>query len=464
MQDTLNSQEAELREIPSVTQSVKAPTPDSISSAEDLQHSKSFKSLRSLRALQKDKLWKKSGSFSSVESSTFVDNDSDNASNTSRDLRKRLFPSNMPVVMLKELQPSWTNFLEQYGSGESNLSVVEQPVCFHGLGFMAPPDYKHEAKRIYQARRAMESKIWKKKNSDLQEAAKQIIRLYGVESLTITIVDRTIQYVVFGINPKIPDLPRNVSIDGHAILSKQCFLTLDALKDWRFAYNPTVFGPPFVRFYAGVAIQVNDSPIGVVSVMDSKDRETVPHGLIKILSKFAQKVSARLASAQEATGDLTSAWPPQKEVDSIEEELKSLQTNGIGSKIQALKKLNCNETLAKSHAISQKIVEFKDVRSAFSFACGDVCSHSNLDFAYIVEIRITNSYYVPKKEMVRYANGVYCNEIEDLDELLGKKVESKIKTRILGSHNLPTDDLELDEPVHRSALNSTYGVSFLGEK
>lgn len=465
MQDQTSDRVAELQQIPSFTKPIEVPTLDSLSTDGPVDRSKSVKSLRSLRVLQRC-IEQENGSSNNNTEGLATDDSSDSldTEDVFEEEEERTFPGTAHAVGLKKLKISWTNFLEYYGSGDCNLSVVERPVCFHGLGFMAPPDFRQEAKRIYESRCALESKVWKRKNLDLQETAREIVREYNVESLTVTVIDRSLQHVVFSVNQNIPELPRNVSIDGHTILSKQCFVLLDALKDWRFSYNPVAFGPPFIRFYAGVALYSNESPIGAVSVYNSYGREFIPNGLVKRLAKFSEEISNRLEEAQKGDGCLTSGWPQGKGLDSIEEELKQLPTHALGANTPALRRLNCNEMLTKSRAVSSKISECRDVRSAFSVACKDLCQQLNIDFAYIVEVRISNKYFISKQKTARYRSGVYCTEIENLNEFLGEKADFKIKTRVLGDYNLPVDELVLDEFVHRSALNSEYGVSFCGEK
>ena len=40
--------------------------------------------------------------------------------------------------------------------------------------------------------------------------------------------------------------------------SPDVFVVLDARQDIRFSSHPLVTGPPYIRFYAGAAILVND--------------------------------------------------------------------------------------------------------------------------------------------------------------------------------------------------------------
>jgi len=67
---------------------------------------------------------------------------------------------------------------------------------------------------------------------------------------------------------------RAVSFCGHALMAQNMFVIEDTYKDPRFADNPMVIGPPFIRFYAGFALfdHKTHQPVGVFCVKDTKPR------------------------------------------------------------------------------------------------------------------------------------------------------------------------------------------------
>src|SRR5258706_7196310 len=70
-----------------------------------------------------------------------------------------------------------------------------------------------------------------------------------------------------------PQMPRDVSVCGHAILREGVFGVPDASVDPRFADNPLVTGEPHVRFYAGAPMITEDGlPLGTVLVIDHDPR------------------------------------------------------------------------------------------------------------------------------------------------------------------------------------------------
>lgn len=56
--------------------------------------------------------------------------------------------------------------------------------------------------------------------------------------------------------------------------SKHIFIIEDTLKDQRFIDNPYTIGPPYIRFYAGVALHdhLTKLPIGVLCIKDTKPK------------------------------------------------------------------------------------------------------------------------------------------------------------------------------------------------
>jgi GAF domain-containing protein len=63
---------------------------------------------------------------------------------------------------------------------------------------------------------------------------------------------------------------------------------LDTQQDWRFAGNPNVTGPPYIRFYAGAPLRTTDGfNLGSLCVIDDKPRsEFTPRSRLA-LKEFA---------------------------------------------------------------------------------------------------------------------------------------------------------------------------------
>lgn len=93
--------------------------------------------------------------------------------------------------------------------------------------------------------------------------------------------------------------PRDISFCGHALTREDIFVIEDTIKDPRFIDNPYVVGPPFVRFYAGVALhdRFTNQPIGVFCIKDNKPRSFNEQDISDLLN-FAKIAENELNSKQ----------------------------------------------------------------------------------------------------------------------------------------------------------------------
>ena len=90
----------------------------------------------------------------------------------------------------------------------------------------------------------------------------------------------------------IRETARSVSFCGHAIVTRELLVVPDALQDARFADNPLVIGPPFIRYYAGLPlIDTQGHALGTLCVIDSSPRRLSQMQLdwLQQLAVLAQK-------------------------------------------------------------------------------------------------------------------------------------------------------------------------------
>jgi diguanylate cyclase (GGDEF)-like protein len=98
-------------------------------------------------------------------------------------------------------------------------------------------------------------------------------KLFNVPIAWLSLVDQERQWLKSRQGCSVPDISRQNSFCGHAILREEPLVVQDALLDARFADNPLVAGEPRIRFYAGQAIHSPDgSRVGTLCIIDRKPR------------------------------------------------------------------------------------------------------------------------------------------------------------------------------------------------
>src|SRR5690242_16623905 len=79
--------------------------------------------------------------------------------------------------------------------------------------------------------------------------------LFDAPLAAVSLVDAERQWFKASVGFEVRETPRSISFCGHAIASPEpVFCVEDTERDTRFADNPLVTGPPYIRFYAGAPI------------------------------------------------------------------------------------------------------------------------------------------------------------------------------------------------------------------
>ncbi|MBB5190327.1 diguanylate cyclase (GGDEF)-like protein/PAS domain S-box-containing protein [Silvimonas terrae] len=153
-------------------------------------------------------------------------------------------------------------------------------------------------------------------NSDPDPALDRLTRLaarvFGVENALISLVAADFQFFksCYGFTGK--RTARDVSFCGHTIIVDDLLVLEDAREDPRFHDNPSVIGPPHIRFYAGKALKtLSGYRIGSLCVFDSQPRKLDQAGIDQLIDvamlvqkelharEFALRASLSQARASE---------------------------------------------------------------------------------------------------------------------------------------------------------------------
>jgi serine/threonine-protein kinase len=147
-----------------------------------------------------------------------------------------------------------------------------------------------------------------------EEAFDDIARLAAdlcdTEIALITLVDSERQWFKARVGVTQTETARDLSFCGHCITERHPLVVEDTLRDPRFADNPLVTGEPFLRFYAGVPLQLDQgSAIGALSVASRSPRGLTPQKLAS-LRRLAEQVARELRLRRDLDRVSASSPPP----------------------------------------------------------------------------------------------------------------------------------------------------------
>lgn len=136
--------------------------------------------------------------------------------------------------------------------------------------------------------------------------------MFDVPIVLVSLVDENRQWFKSRCGLNATETPRNISFCGHAILESEPLVVTDALTDPRFADNPLVTEDPFIRFYAGAPLAMeNGMRVGTLCLIDRHSRQLseweLGHlkDLAKVVAKELQGIDASEDFMKSATHSTT---------------------------------------------------------------------------------------------------------------------------------------------------------------
>ncbi len=153
---------------------------------------------------------------------------------------------------------------------------------------------------------------------NIVQLVQQILK---VPICAVSLVDQDRQWFKAQIGLGVCETTRDVAFCAHAIKLDKPLCVSDTHEDFRFAQNPLVTGPPFIRSYAGVPLCTPDGyKVGTLCAINTR-----PHVFtdaeIKLLANFARLVENELqlrqiASTDHLTGALSRrAWTERAQAE-----------------------------------------------------------------------------------------------------------------------------------------------------
>ncbi|KAM9889308.1 hypothetical protein OXX79_012234, partial [Metschnikowia pulcherrima] len=198
-----------------------------------------------------------------------------------------------------------SQFLDAYSKGDQNLSDMQCPNCLKVSGFMAPPDCYREQMRTVAVERYLRLEHWKNRLI-FHIITAEVRRAIGTYGVSVSLIHKNTAYVKYETKLEFKELPRVVSLDAHAILSKGGFVLKDAAEDWRTSQNPLVTGPPTISFsstkmrsltkIAAHLMNLLDTPFENMELCDEKTLPENPNAgdveLAELISKLGRATSS----------------------------------------------------------------------------------------------------------------------------------------------------------------------------
>jgi PAS domain S-box-containing protein len=114
--------------------------------------------------------------------------------------------------------------------------------------------------------------------------------IFDVPIAAVTLIDAERQWFKSCVGLETREVGRNFAFCAYAILGEDVMIVPDARADARFANNPMVTGPPYIRFYAGAPLRTsNGLNLGTLTVSNTtpgtmtKDRAATLAGLATLV-------------------------------------------------------------------------------------------------------------------------------------------------------------------------------------
>ncbi len=139
---------------------------------------------------------------------------------------------------------------------------------------------------------------------DFDDITRLIAHICQAPIALVSFVETNRQFFKSHFGIETHETPLSHSICKFAIQQDDVFVIRDTTKDERLRQNPLVFNDPFVRFYAGAPLKLDDgTAIGTLCVLDTEPRELTESQLdsLRLLARHVMsQISVRQKNAEQA--------------------------------------------------------------------------------------------------------------------------------------------------------------------
>lgn len=349
------------------------------------------------------------------------------------------------------------------------------------------PQCYHESVRRRAVDQYMKLDHWND-DSIFKKLFHQIKTAFGVSGVAISVIDAARAHFKVASGLGINDIPRSLSIDGHAILSLGHFALLDAAQDWRTLNSPCVKGQPHMRFYCGVQLVTSRKiVIGVLSIFDYKPKSSFTTFDCDQMRLFAKQVMNLLDTPVKQTQvfqDRANLQNFNNELMELRQKLgratsrKSLlmavfEKDGSGGpylpnlnfRYRKMSKTSEMECGARQHALWGDLYKIGCIKKAAMALCSRLCKTHNVETAFILEIRVAEPYLIATECFPKNATKIETDNYKYASRLTKKKgAECDVITRMVGHCTSLLLPPTLDNKVYYTALASEFGIEYRNRK
>lgn len=357
---------------------------------------------------------------------------------------------------------------------------------------MRPPECYNESARTKLATEYNNLKQWDE-HAIFKKLIGRVRKELNINGVSISVLTGTKLMVKYESLLNTKEISRMVSIDGHTILSRDYFLLLDTTKDWRTVNNPFVDGIPYIKFYCGVPIYgMRDELIGVLAIFDTMAKKEFPDEQIIRLKDLSSEITLILSTPidelrvkyQVESQSIKKAYD-EKNAELNDLKLKLGRATSRGSLLTVFEKDGSGgpysqdhnfkfltkltdeterEELFNNQNLARKLMKMGSIKKAASLLCKILSVNYNIDFVYILEIRVAENFKIDSRFFPK-ENKIESDGFKHADKLIKiASTENEFMSRIIGSHGSTHSSLNFENSIHHKSFGTEFGIKYSNPK
>lgn len=314
--------------------------------------------------------------------------------------------------------------------------------------------------------------------------------MFGISGVSISLINGAKTIVKYETKLGFREIPREILIDSHCILSEDGIVFLDTAVDWRTKRNPLVTGPPHIRFYSGARlVDACGVVIGALSIFDSYPKLSVSEQHIRELQVVAKEVMEILKTPYEVIASsfaATSSEDHAKDADIpvLSGKLRRAISGGKGmticekdrSRDSYFQDVCVTLKIRRSHAISAGtlsenerksvlaiISDLTTLNSAAKAICKSIAIAHKVDFVCILKVRMADLYAIPKDYLPNNTKQIDIKTFKHANKLMKcrkTQIGEYFQASIVAACGAEPYNVAFDDLVLKKAFLHEFGVQY----